>query len=208
MQKRGEVELSSPCFFAPFNKMVRALLLRFTAPRLHRAVRALKGLRELVYCLAQPVHDARRIEMARARLTGVFNGVSAVNPSQKNIQFMRGAEQIMRLAEKNFRELHDYRVAVTEEAAWFFSVYISLLSTLAGILTGPSRKRGEEAAKAAGFITAARKQLRLFRAGRSSRSAGFIDGLKLASLYTDFDRWLDEAEKLLENIISDTGIKK
>ena len=136
-------------------------------------------------------------------------------PHSKDIQLIRGIERIMRLVEKSFLEINDYKPAATHETVWFFGIYISLLDMLIKAITGCSSKSGEEAAMAGGLIAAGRKQLRLFRTGHLSQSDNFLGDLKLTTLYGDFDKWLDEGEKLLENIVSarkavrcDTGLPR
>jgi hypothetical protein len=180
--------------------MIRALLLRLNYPGLHIAFLALKELRKLVYCLALGKPDLRRIGRIKTRLHGILQKTDT-----KNIQLIRSIERITRLVEKSFLEISDYKLAATHETVWFFNLYISLLDTIGKVITGCSSKSGEETAKAGGLIAAGRKQLRLFKAGLSQPD-DFLSNLKLATLYNDFDKWLDESEKLLENIIVITKV--
>ncbi|HAF95207.1 MAG: hypothetical protein A2X34_05360 [Elusimicrobia bacterium GWC2_51_8] len=209
--------------------MIHALLLRLNKPGLYKAAAALKILREFVYCLALGTHDShrigrfvgqrplgrhlQRIDRAKTRLRDILKKTANKYPHSKDMQLIRGIERIMRLVEKSFLEISDYKLAATHETVWFFGIYISLLDTLVKAITGCSSKSGEEAARASGLIAAGRKQLRLFRAGHLSQSENFLGNLKLTTLFSDFDKWLDESEKLLENMVSarkavrgDTGL--
>ena len=185
--------------------MIHTLLLRFSAPGLYKTTIALKRLRELVYCLALGTPDRRRIDKAKTRLHDTLQKTVHKRSNSKDIRLMRNIEQIMCLVEKNFMEIRDYKLAPSHETAWFFGVYISILDTLGNAITGHSWKSGKEAARAAGLIAAGRKQLGLFRTGHLSQPDDFLGNLKLTALYNDFDKWLDESEKLLENAIPAMG---
>ncbi|MCX5786474.1 MAG: hypothetical protein NTX59_12390 [Elusimicrobia bacterium] len=182
--------------------MIHALLLRFSNPGLYQAAVALKELRKLVYCLAQKTPDRRRINRAKTRLQDILQKAGNGRSSSNGIRLIRDIEQILSLVEKGFSEIRDYKLAGNPEIVWFFALYLSLLDALGEAFTGHSFGQGEAAARAGKLIAAGRKQLGLFRAGRLSAADDFLGNLKLATLYSDFDKWLYEAEKLSENIIS------
>ena len=182
--------------------MIYALLLRFRNPGLYQAAIALKDLRAFFYCLTQDTPDRPVINKAKSRLQMIFKKAGNGRGRSSDIRLIRDIEQILSLIEKGLSEISDYKLAKNPETAWFFSVYLSIFDALGEAITDPSSKQGEAAIRAGKLITAARQQLRLFRAGRLSAADDFLGNLKLTTLYSDFDKWLYEAEKLSENIIS------
>jgi len=163
---------------------------------------ALKELRDLVYCLAQETPDPHRINRAKKRLQDMLlktgNGNSQLKPSR----LIRDIEQILALVEKGFSDIRSHKLARTPETVWFFAVYISLLDNLGEAITGSSSKRCEAAARGGKLISAGRKQLSLFKTGHLNEADDFLVNLQLVTLYNDFDKWLYEAEKLSEDLVS------